>query len=143
MERGESIDELMAKSKDISTVSYDFMIARNSIPVNDKLAIGLLGMYDCSSGGAFKNVNLSVSGAYHKSLNENGNSSLALGFQSTFASRKITFEGLHFASQFTSGGFNANLPSNETGLVSTKNYLDMNVGLLYSFVNENDEIHKT
>jgi len=24
MERGESIDELMAKSKDISTVSYDF-----------------------------------------------------------------------------------------------------------------------
>lgn len=118
------------------TISYDTKLHPQSMNENDKLGIGFLGMYDCSSGGGFKNVNIAVSGSYHKSLDEDGFKTLGVGFQGSYASRKITFEGLHFANQFTSGGFDPSLPSNESNLVSTKNYVDLNAGILYSVLSD-------
>jgi len=123
------------------TVSYQTNIANNSFPINDKLGVGIMGMYDCSSGGGFKNLNIAASGAYHKALDIDGFKMLTLGFQATLASRKITYEGLYFANQFTSGGFDPSLPTNENYLVSTKTYVDMNVGLLYSYKGESRDFY--
>lgn len=120
------------------TFSYDVNLPQNE---SGNWAFGVLGLYDRSSGGSYSNVHLGVSGAYHKILDEEGFSKLGLGFQASLATKKISIEGLSFANQFTSGGFNTNLPNNETFLTRSSTYLDFNTGLLYQYEGENTSFY--
>jgi type IX secretion system PorP/SprF family membrane protein len=95
-----------------------------------------LGLYDRSFGGSYSNVNLGLSGAYHKILGEEGRSKLGLGFQASLATKKISIDGLSFANQFTNGGFNSSLPNNESFLTRSSSYIDFNTGLLYQYDDE-------
>ncbi|MGB4843865.1 MAG: PorP/SprF family type IX secretion system membrane protein [Ferruginibacter sp.] len=124
-----------------NTISYDTKLMQTKIPADDIFAAGILGLYDQSMSGAFKNINVSATIAYHKNLDVDGTKSLSAGFQFTYASRVLNFGDLNFASQFNGSGFDTNIPSNETFGGSRRNYLDINTGLLYTYKTENTEYY--
>lgn len=123
------------------TFSYESKINKSGGGSNDGFAIGLMGIYDQSSGGAFKSMNLSLSGAYHRALDANKTQILSIGFQASFTSRNLNAYGLTFANQFTSGGFDLTLPNNEMKLNSSRSYGGLNSGLMYSYSTEKNKIY--
>ncbi len=123
------------------TVSYDAKLLQTKVREQDILSIGILGLYDQSSGGGFKNVNLSSAVTYHKALDADGIHHIGVGFQATYASRVIDFNSLNFADQFNGSGFDTNIPSYETFGTTRSSYIDINTGLLYTYKTENTELY--
>lgn len=119
------------------TISYDYKLNWKPGGENDVLALGFTGLYDRSANGGFKTTNMAVSSAFHKSLDGEGKQLISAGFQAAFCSKVIDATGLRFASQFASGGFDRSLPSNEQMLYNSKNFFDVNTGLLYSSTTDN------
>lgn len=115
------------------TFSYESKINSSTSNGNDGFAIGILGLYDRSSSGGFKSMNLAVSGAYHRVLDMEKTQIISVGFQAAFCTRNLSVNGLSFASQFTSGGFDLTIPNNENNLNSTRSYGDLNTGVAYTF----------
>jgi type IX secretion system PorP/SprF family membrane protein len=124
-----------------NTISYDTKLMQTKIKEGDIFAAGILGLYDQSLNGGFKNINVSATVAYHKALNVDGTSSIAAGFQFTYATRALDFASLNFATQFNGSGFDTNIPSNETFGSSRRNYLDINTGVLYTYKTEDIEFY--
>ncbi|MBL0146269.1 MAG: PorP/SprF family type IX secretion system membrane protein [Chitinophagaceae bacterium] len=124
-----------------STISYDSKILQNKVVENDIFGVGVMALYDKSLNGGFKNINVSASVAYHKTIDEAGEDNLAAGFQFTYASRAIDIGKLNFASQFNGSGFDTNLPTNENFVTTRRNYLDINTGILYTHKTENNEFY--
>ena len=124
-----------------NTISYDTKLMQTKIHENDILAVGVMGLYDQSMSGGFKNVNVSATLAYHKALDVDGTNSIAAGFQFTYASRSLNLADLNFATQFNGSGFDTNIPSNETFGTSRRSYLDINTGMLYTYKTENTEFY--
>ncbi len=124
-----------------NTISYDTKLMQTKIKEHDIFAVGVMGLYDQSMSGGFKNINASVTVAYHKALDVEGESSIAAGFQFTYASRALNFADLNFATQFTGSGFDTNIPSNESFGGSRRNYIDINTGMLYTYKTENTEFY--
>ncbi|MBK8610790.1 MAG: PorP/SprF family type IX secretion system membrane protein [Chitinophagaceae bacterium] len=124
-----------------NTISYDTKLMQTRIKENDVLAAGILALYDQSLNGGFKNINVSATMAYHKALDAEGKSSIAAGFQFTYATRSLNFASLNFATQFNGSGFDTNIPSNEDFGSSRRSYLDINTGVLYTYKTENIEFY--
>jgi type IX secretion system PorP/SprF family membrane protein len=115
-----------------STASIDFPILKNQIPDNDTWGVGFLGYSDNSANGAVKFNYASISTAYHKGLDEDGNNTLGGGFQVTYANMLINTANLTFEDQLTSSGFTG-VTSEVFNSSSLKaSYLDVNAGFLYS-----------
>ncbi len=123
------------------TVSYDSKLLQTRIADNDILAIGILGLFDESLGGGFKNINLAASVTYHKALDADGIHHIGAGFQFTYASRALNFNSLDFANQFNGSGFDTYLPSYETFGTERRDYVDINTGILYNYKTENTELY--
>ena len=116
-----------------STLSVDLPIFKKSLPENNTWGVGIMGMSDKTASGALNSNYLSLSTAYHISLDEDGYHQLGLGFQGTYASKILDGTKLHFEDQLDQqGGWT--LPSADaiSGRQVTINYFDMNVGLLYN-----------
>ncbi len=124
-----------------STISYDTKMLQTKVSENDIFALGVMGLYDQSLSGGFKNINASVSFAYHKMVDEDGEDNLGIGFQASYASRTIDVGKLNFASQFNGLGFDTNLPTNEAFVATRKNYFDLNAGIIYSHKTDNNEFY--
>lgn len=124
-----------------NTLSFDTKLMQLKIPEKDVFGAGITALYDQSLGGGFTSINLSASGAYHKALDQYGENSIALGFQFTYTSRKISLSGLSFANQFNGSGFDTNIPSNENFVRTTSSYADLHTGILYKYKTENTEIY--
>jgi type IX secretion system PorP/SprF family membrane protein len=124
-----------------NTISYDTKLMQTKIKEHDIFAAGIMGLYDQSLSGGFKNVNVSATVAYHKALDVDGISNISAGFQFTYASRFLNFSALNFASQFNGSGFDTNIPTNETFGNSRRSYLDINTGMLYTYKTENTEFY--
>jgi type IX secretion system PorP/SprF family membrane protein len=116
-----------------STVSIDGGILKKSLPETDTWGLGLMAMTDKTANGILSSNYVSLSTAYHKSLDEDGYHQLGIGFQGTYANKRLDGTKLNFEDQLDNqGGWT--LPSNEAvaGHQVNLNYFDMNVGLLYN-----------
>ena len=116
-----------------STVSVDAPIFRNKLPEGDTWGLGVMGMTDKTANGILASNYFSVSTAYHKTLDENGWNQLGIGFQGTYANKRLDGSKLNFEDELDQqGGWT--IPSAETidGHQVNLNYFDMNVGILYN-----------
>lgn len=115
-----------------STISADFAILKNTLPLNDRWGVGVMAYTDQQADGVLKNTFYSVSTAYHKGLDEEGNHQISVGFQGTYAQKRLNTTNLKFEDQLRSDGF--------TGITNeifdpqnlNINYLDLNAGVLFS-----------
>lgn len=100
---------------------------------NDVVGGGVMVMNDRSSGGNLTNLTAMVSGAYHKTIGGNGRNHISLGVQAGFVQRQLDEQNLSFANQIGDDfEFNDNLSSGENFDGDDLNYLDLNVGLLWT-----------
>lgn len=116
-----------------ATASVDFAVLQNRIPEFDTWGVGIMGLNDQSGNKILNNNFISVSTAYHKALDENGYHTLTVGFQGTYANKRLDLTRATFEDQLTPFGF-----TGITGEVFNNNsnvtidYFDVNAGLLYS-----------
>ena len=103
---------------------------------NDRLGIGFFGLSDQSNGGALKTNYMGFSTAYGKALNVSGTSRLSAGLQGVWVTRRLDLNKLTFADQFTSGGFENQVPSADAYKGASYSYLDLNAGIAYSLTKE-------
>ena len=115
------------------TASYDTKIMKGKIGDNDRWGIGVHALYDQSSGGIFKNSYLSLSTAFNKGLDAEGDQSIGIGVQATFARNNIDFNKISFSNQFTGSGFDLSVPSGETVNNRSVSFVDLNAGILYNY----------
>lgn len=114
------------------TISSDFRLLKNKIPVNDRMGFGIMGMYDENANGLIKNNYISGSFAYHKGLDENGYHRVGTGISATYAQQAINPSKLIFEDQLTSLGFTGNSAEQLSGIQSLQlGYFSLNAGLLY------------
>jgi len=118
------------------TFSFESQILKKRMGEGNKLAIGFLGLFDKTIGGAYKSNYFSTSVGYHLWLNEDMTDKLSIGFQTTLVNRTLDYNNLSFAEQFVSGGFNTTLSNNQTFINGSINYFDFNTGLLYAHITE-------
>lgn len=118
------------------TASFDTKIFKNKINSNDRWGLGILGLYDQSSGGIYKNTYLSISTAFNKGLDAEGDQSIGIGLQASFARNSVDFTNLSFSSQFNGSGFDLSIPNGETVNNRTVSYVDLNAGILYNYKDE-------
>ncbi len=119
------------------TGSFDTEIFKKKSGKGNKFAFGIAGLYDKTTGGKLTSNYVSASIGYHLFTDIENTSKLSIGFQSTLVNRKLDFTKVSFADQFTSYGFDLNLPSNQTFQTGNISYTDFNTGLMYSQVKEN------
>jgi type IX secretion system PorP/SprF family membrane protein len=116
-----------------STISVDMPILRSKLPDNDTWGVGVMAMTDRTANGILTSNYISLSTAYHLSLDEDGYHQIGLGFQGTYATKMLDGTKLNFEDQLDQqGGWT--IPSEETiaGHQVNVNYFDMNAGLLYN-----------
>lgn len=116
-----------------ATAAVDFAILQNQIPEFDTWGVGIMGLNDQSGNKILNNNFLSVSTAYHKTLDENGYHTLTVGFQGTYANKRLDLTKATFEDQLTALGFTgvtSEVFSNNDHVAI--NYFDVNAGLLYS-----------
>ena len=116
-----------------STLSVDMPIFRNRLPEYNTWGVGIMAMTDKTASGALNSNYISLSTAYHISIDQDGYHQIGLGFQGTYATKLLDGTKLHFEDQLDQqGGWT--LPSSETiaGRQINLNYFDMNVGFLYN-----------
>lgn len=115
------------------TASADGIILQSKIPTGDRLGVGLMVMSDRVADGLMTNNYVSASTAYHKSLDKEGNYSIGLGLQGTYAQRSINSSKLMFDDQLNEYGVFANSSkdagSGNNGL--RRNYFDASAGLVF------------
>ena len=121
-----------------SSASVDFPIMKNKIPEGDVFGVGVSGLSDASANGALKLNYGSVSLSYHKALDESGYNTIGAGFQGTYSNLILDTRQLFFEDELTQNGFvqgTSNDYLGNTALTNgnnSRNYFDMNAGLLYS-----------
>jgi type IX secretion system PorP/SprF family membrane protein len=116
------------------TISADFAALQRVVPQNDRLGVGIMAFADQQADGVLKNTYYSLSTAYHKGLDENGYHQISIGFQGTFAQKRLNTSNLKFEDQLRSNGF--------TGITNeifdpqnlNINYFGLNAGVMFSGV---------
>ena len=116
-----------------STVSLDFPIMQDKLREGDRWAIGVMGMTDKTANGILTSNYFALSTAYHKTVDENGQHTIGLGFQGTYANRTLDGPRLHFLDGLQIDGTWLPSASEPVNLeVVTASYFDMNAGVLYN-----------
>ncbi|MCU0380176.1 MAG: PorP/SprF family type IX secretion system membrane protein [Chitinophagaceae bacterium] len=114
-----------------ATASVDFPILTNVLPVNDVWGVGIMGLNDRSGNKILNNNFLTLSTAYHKGLDENGYHQITVGFQGSFASKRLDISRADFQDELTSLGFTgvtSEIFNNQQVVVD---YFDLNTGIMY------------
>lgn len=114
-----------------SSASIDFPILTSRVPENDVFGVGLSGLTDASANNILKLNYGSASMSYHKSLDENGYSTIGAGFQATYSSLSLDITKLTFQDMLTQNGFTGTTTDILTN-GSNQSYFDVNAGVLYS-----------
>ncbi len=114
------------------TASIDFGILKKQIPENDQFGVGIMGFSDKSGNGVLTDNSASLSAAYHKALDENGDHQLGAGFQTSFVNKRLDITKVTFEDQLTPLGFTG--VTNEVFSNSQINvrYIDVNAGIFYN-----------
>jgi type IX secretion system PorP/SprF family membrane protein len=120
------------------TLSVDAPILTGKLPEIDRLAIGGMAFADEQADGVLKNTFYSFSTAYHKGLDEDGFHSVTVGFQGTYAQKRLNTALLKFEDQLRSDGFTGITNEIFDPRLLNINYFGLNAGLLFSGVFENN-----
>jgi type IX secretion system PorP/SprF family membrane protein len=116
-----------------STISVDGNILTNKITNGDAWGIGLMTMTDKTADGILTSNYVAVSTSYQKALDENGWDQIGIGFQGSYANKRLDGTRLNFEDQLDQqGGWT--LPSSElvSGHQVNLSYFDLNLGVLYN-----------
>ncbi len=117
-----------------ATASVDFAVLQKRIPEFDTWGVGVMGMNDQSGDRILNNNFISLSTAYHKALDENGYHTITVGFQGTYANKRLDISKATFEDMLRADGFSGttqeDFASNNRNIAI--NYFDVNAGLLYS-----------
>ncbi len=116
-----------------TTISVDGNILANKITNGDAWGAGLMVMTDKTANGILTSNYIAFSTAYQKALDENGWNQIGIGFQGSYASKRLDGTQLNFEDQLDQqGGWT--LPSSEviSGHQVNLSYFDLNVGMLYN-----------
>jgi len=116
-----------------STISVDGNILTNKINNGDAWGIGLMAMTDKTADGILNSNYIAFSTAYQKTLDENGWNQIGIGFQGSYANKRLDGTKLNFEDQLDQqGGWS--LPSAESisGHQVNLSYFDLNIGALYN-----------
>lgn len=143
------------------TISFDSKIfqnlADNYVDEITRVGIGGMMLYDQTLGGALKSSFASLNLSGNVRLKE-GNGTEMNGFKIrhiskirmdaaaeqrigagigiSYGNRRVDFTKITFENQFNGIGFDASLPSGESGLENMKPFVSANAGLLYSYIND-------
>ncbi len=115
-----------------STASYDFSILNKQLPENDTWGIGFLAVNDQSGNKILNNSFYSISTAYAKSLDEDGRNQITIGFQGTFANKRLDLRKADFEDELTSLGFTGVTSEVFGNTPFSINYFDFNTGIMYA-----------
>jgi type IX secretion system PorP/SprF family membrane protein len=116
-----------------STLSIDLGILKNKLPENDRLGIGFMAMTDKTANGILTSNYFSVSTAYHKTVDEDGQHQIGVGFQGTYANKLLDGPRLRFLDGLQVDGTWLPSPTERENLMQvTTHYFDMNAGILYN-----------
>jgi type IX secretion system PorP/SprF family membrane protein len=116
------------------TASVDFAILQNKLPEIDRWAGGIMALGDQQADGVLKNTYYAFSTAYHKGLDEDGYHQVAVGFQGTFAQKRLNTTNLKFEDQLRSDGFTGITAEIFNPANVNINYFDLNAGVMFSGV---------
>ncbi len=111
--------------------SFDAKVLSKLTKEDDCFAIGFSGQDEKGMDEGIKNSYFSASVAYHKSLDENGEQLISMGFQATKAQRKLTKPPLVFEDQLLEwfrSGYTIDLFNFQGVNVS---YKDLSAGIFY------------
>jgi type IX secretion system PorP/SprF family membrane protein len=116
------------------TAFFDIGILKNRIPEYDQFGIGVMGFSDKAASGILQNNYGAVSISYHKALDENGFNQLGLGFQATYANKRLDVynKDVYFLDQLTANGFTGVTQEVFDQQNLNISYFDMNAGVLYN-----------
>ncbi len=115
-----------------TAIDLRFPIKFRSSAYKDAAGGGIVFFTDKVPSVDFSNTQLSVSGAYHKSLNVQNNQYISLGFQAGIGQRNVNYENLTFHDQFDgTTGFTD--PTGESLPANNISFSDFSVGLNYTF----------
>ena len=116
-----------------STISVDGNILRSKLPDTDSWGLGIMGMTDRTANGILTSNYLAVSTSYHKGLDEDGMHQIGVGFQGTYASKRLDGTQLKFENELALDGTWSN-PSGEVVDNASINvhFFDFNAGVLYN-----------
>ncbi len=116
------------------TASADGIILQSKIPTGDRLGVGIMAMSDRVADGLLTNNYLSASVAYHKAFDKEGNYTLGMGLQGTYAQRAINGSKIVLNDQLDQYGvFSQNSTDalkQRNGAIN-RNYFDVSAGLLF------------
>ncbi len=112
-----------------STISVDGNILANKITNGDAWGVGLMTMTDRTANGILTSNYVALSTSYQKALDENGWNQIGIGFQGSYANKRLDGTKLNFEDQLDQqGGWT--LPSSEpvSGHEVNLSYFDLNRG---------------
>lgn len=112
--------------------SADISPLRNSLPDGHKAGLGLYVMNDRALSGAVQTSSVGMSAAYHIGLDPYGENSIGLGVQATYNQRRIDYSKLSFENQYGPGGFDPSIPIGEPLDFQSKQFFDLNAGVVYN-----------
>ncbi|MBU3744272.1 MAG: type IX secretion system membrane protein PorP/SprF [Sediminibacterium sp.] len=125
------------------TFSVDANLLHEKIQEGDILGIGITGLFDNSNNGGLRSNTLSPSIAFHKVLysNDGIQHSLGAGFMASMNTKIVDYSRFTFSQQFSSQGFNPNLPTGESKNGFSSMNFDYSAGLLYSIITEDNSLY--
>lgn len=123
-----------------STLSLDAPILKGKLNDNDTWGLGVMAMTDRTANGILNSNFLTISTAYHKALDEDGFHQLGVGFQGSYASKRLDGSQLNFENELALDGTWTN-PSGEAidGTKVNVSYFDFNAGVIYSGSTNGDD----
>lgn len=116
-----------------STISVDMPILRSYLSDLDTWGIGIMAMSDKTANGILSTNMISFSTAYHKGLDEDGLSTLGVGFQGTYTNKMLDGTKLHFEDELQlDGSWNVSGADAIYNRQLNVHYFDASVGALYN-----------
>lgn len=116
-----------------STASFDMGILKNKISDLDTWGIGVMAMTDKTANGVLSSNYISVTTSYHKGIDEEGLHSIGIGFQGTFANKRLDGTKLNFLDELdANGGFTGNSEEPIDDQQLNVKHFSLAVGALYN-----------
>lgn len=106
--------------------------------VNDFISVGLLSYYDKAGSIGLKTLSIYPAVNYNKSLEDNYNSFLSVGFTGGFMQRSFDASKVTTDNQYLGNDFNANNPTGENFNSPQVNNFDLGAGVSFSSSTGND-----
>jgi len=120
------------------SVEHRFPIGKG----NDFMTLGLQTFLDAAGDIQLKRSQIAPVLNFHKSLNEEYNSYLSLGFMGGFTSSQFDITKMQFDDQFVNGSFDPNASTQQTFVRTSVNYWDLSTGLTYGMsVGDNTDFY--